>query len=105
MGHGSPPGLSSPRLLFILDRLLEEGSLTQADHRALSEGYRFVSTLDHSIRLVTGRSRQLPRDAEALKTIAARSSIADLESLLETLSVHRLNIRGAFEHVLEITRD
>jgi len=88
--------------VFILDRLGKNGSLSEADYQAFSEGYEFISELDHNIRLATGRSRQLPLDPEALRIITNRTGIADAASLLETLSLHRLNIRNAFERVLEI---
>jgi glutamate-ammonia-ligase adenylyltransferase len=88
--------------IFVLDKLREKGSLSEPDYEAFYGGYSFISQLDHSIRLVTGRSRQLPRDPEALRIITNRTGIADTASLLETLSIHRLNIRSAFEHVLEL---
>jgi glutamine synthetase adenylyltransferase len=97
-----PDDAENRSTLFVLDKLRERGSLSEPDYGAFSDGYRFISELDHSIRLVTGRSRQLPRDPEALRIIINRTGIADTASLLETLSIHRLNIRGAFERVLEI---
>src|SRR5262249_33451437 len=88
--------------VFILQRLMEKGSVSESDYQAFSDGYKFISELDHNIRLVTGRSRQLPNDPEALRIITKRTGIADTKSLLETLSMHRLNIRSAFERVLEV---
>src|SRR5262249_25517663 len=85
----------------VLDRLLANSSLSEADHDAFAVGHAFLSELDHNIRLVTGRSRQLPREPKALNIIADRLGIADPNSLLETLSLQRLNIRNAFERVLE----
>jgi glutamate-ammonia-ligase adenylyltransferase len=86
---------------YVLDRLLANGSLSLGDHDAFADGHAFLSELDHNVRLVTGRSRQLPRDPKALSIITERLGFADANSLLETLSLHRLNVRNAFERVLE----
>ncbi|HYJ90122.1 MAG TPA: hypothetical protein VEV84_02330, partial [Pyrinomonadaceae bacterium] len=87
---------------FVLDRLLDRASLSADEHRNFAEGHAFLTKLDHNIRLVTGRSRQLPRDPKSLRIITDRTGFADTTTLLETLSTHRLNIRNTFEDVLEI---
>jgi glutamate-ammonia-ligase adenylyltransferase len=89
---------------FVLDRLLEKGSISAGDHEAFGAGHAFLSELDHNIRLVTGRSRQLPRDTKSLRIVTDRCSFADTADLLETLSLQRLNVRNAFERVLETDR-
>ena len=88
----------------VLDRLLENGSIGRVDHEAFAEGHMFLSELDHNIRLVMGRSRQLPRDAKSLKIVTDRSGFADTTAFLETLSLQRLSVRNAFERVLEINQ-
>ena len=68
----------------------------------LRDGYRFLSALDHNLRLTIGRTNRLPLANEtALKTIAARMSLASPVDLLEQLTLHRLAVREAFENILE----
>jgi len=86
----------------VLDRLLERGSLSPDDHEALSAGHAFLSELDHNIRLVTGRSRQLPREPKSLQIVTDRSGFSDTADLIENLSLQRLNIRNVFERVLAV---
>ena len=84
----------------ILTMLWEKGSLTEADHVALNRGYAFLSELDHNVRLTTGRSRRVPAAADVLARIAKRMNIADQQTLLGELAIHRINIRRAFESIL-----
>jgi len=86
--------------MFVLEMLWEDGSLGQSDHESLTAGYAFLSELDHNIRLTTGRSRRVPHAASVLETISRRMNIADPQTLLGELAVHRINIRKAFENVL-----
>ena len=85
----------------VLERLLENGSITVAEYETFAAGHTILSEVDHNIRLVTGRSRLLPREPKLLKIIADRSGFADTPDLLETLSLQRLNIRNSFERVLK----
>ncbi len=45
---------------FTLERLREEGSLTEDDFATLSTGYSLLRTIDHNLRLIVGRSTRLP---------------------------------------------
>ena len=86
---------------FVLDRLLERGSLPPDHHAALLAGYRFISELDHAIRLTTGRSTKLPApNSRALSYAAARLRLPSPEDLLQHLSLHRISIRESFESVV-----
>ena len=84
-----------------LDVFAREGLLSAEDHQALAAGHRFLSELDHNIRLVLGRRSALPRaNAAALATISARMSLTNAQELSQQLSLHRMNIRHAFTNVL-----
>lgn len=84
-----------------LDRLLEADSLSEQNFEALTEGYRFLSELDHNIRLTVGRSTLVPLgNLPVLELIAQRMSYGDPNNLLEELASHRLAVREAFESVL-----
>lgn len=82
-----------------LDAFLRAGLVSPADHAALREGHAFLSALDHNIRLSIGRSSRFPRANPAvLERIASRMSLGSPEELAETLSIHRMNVRAAFEN-------
>ncbi len=84
-----------------LDEFFADGTLSAAEYQSLSEGYAFLSEMDHNIRLMVGRVSRLPRaNNAALERIAARMNAASPAELLERLTLHRLNIRAAFEQIL-----
>ena len=86
---------------FVLQMLLENGSLTKDEHSDLLAGYEFLSELDHSLRLTVGRSTLLPStNSKALDFAAERMGIDSSAELLQQLSIHRIAIRDAFESVL-----
>lgn len=79
--------------------------LADEDYEALSDGHRFLSTLDHNIRLLIGRSSRFPRaNQAALEAIATRMKLAAVSELGQQMAFHRMNIRAAFDNVLK-TRD
>jgi glutamate-ammonia-ligase adenylyltransferase len=87
---------------FMLERLHEVGSLVSEDHNNFLEGYRFLSDLDHNLRLTVGRTTRLPlANTKALAVIAGRMELASVEDLLEQLTLHRLNIRSSFDNILD----
>lgn len=86
------------------DRMLETlrsgGSLSKADFRALYEGYKFLSALDHAMRLIIGRSHLVPlANNPHLHTIVSRLGLSSVGEFNEELSMHRIAIREAFESV------
>jgi glutamate-ammonia-ligase adenylyltransferase len=86
---------------FMLQKLFENGSLDQDDRDDLSEGYEFLSDLDHNLRLTIGRSTRVPAsNRNVLEIISARMKLASAAELLEKLTLHRLNIRAAFDKIL-----
>ncbi len=88
--------------LFTLERLRENDSLNEEDFQNFSNGYEFLSELDHNLRLIAGRSTRLSTGNQTiLQIIAERMKFASSQELLENLTFHRLNIRAAFENILE----
>ena len=86
---------------FTLEKLFENDSLSREDFRNFSEGYKFLTELDHNLRLTDGRSTRLPiANRNRLQIIADRMNFGEIQKLLETLTLHRLNIRKSFENVL-----
>jgi glutamate-ammonia-ligase adenylyltransferase len=88
--------------VFTLEKLFENDSINAEDYKNFSDGYKFLSELDHNLRLTVGRSTRLPlANRKALETINKRMKTASIENLLEQLTFHRLNIRASFENILK----
>lgn len=67
---------------------------------SLADGHDFLSSLDHSIRLIAGRSTRLSHGNQALLAqIAKRLDLPSSAALLEALTLHRLAIRSAFDAI------
>ncbi len=67
--------------------------LSAEDYQNFSKGYEFLTELDHNLRLTIGRSTRLPSaNQTALQTIVKRMNFSSISKLLETLTLHRLNI-------------
>jgi glutamate-ammonia-ligase adenylyltransferase len=87
---------------FTLGKLFENRSLGAEDFENLSQGYEFLSALDHNLRLTVGRSTRLPlANRNALRIISSRMNLSSSKDLLEKLTFHRLNIRQGFENILK----
>jgi glutamate-ammonia-ligase adenylyltransferase len=86
---------------FTLNELARLGSLSPADHKSFLHGYRFLSELDHNLRLTVGRTTRLPLANHAtLQIVSRRMNLSSVSELLEQLTLHRLNNRAAFDNVL-----
>jgi glutamate-ammonia-ligase adenylyltransferase len=84
-----------------LERLLASGSINGSDFDSLSEGYAFLKELDHAIRLISGRSANLPvSENRLLRRVADRLEFGETQQLKEKLTLHRLSIRQTFEKFL-----
>lgn len=85
----------------VLRRLKESGSLAAADFGPLCDGYRFLSGLDHEMRLTVGRSTRFPAaNRAALEVIAERLGLGSGSELTGALAFHRMEVRAAFERVV-----
>ena len=87
--------------IFTLKKLSDKNSLSQDDFQNFSEGYKFLTELDHNLRLTVGRSTRLPiANRKVLQIISGRMNFDGIQQLLETLTIQRLNIRNSFENAL-----
>ena len=85
----------------MLQVLGERGSLAAEECRTMHDGYRFLSAVDHHLRLTMGRTTRLPAaNSHALEAVARRMGLASTSELLQQLTIHRLNIRTAFDNIL-----
>ena len=87
--------------LFTLERLREEGSLSDDDCETLSTGYSLLRNIDHNLRLIVGRSTRLPDpDHVIARDVASRMGFDPVE-LQETLVQQMKAIREAYNRMLE----
>jgi glutamate-ammonia-ligase adenylyltransferase len=85
---------------FTLERLRDEGSLSEDDYEALSSGYSLLRQIDHNLRLIVGRSTRLPdADHVIARDVAKRMDLDSIE-LQETLIEQMKGIRAAYNRIL-----
>jgi len=83
-----------------LERLHIAGALDQEDYEPMQDGYAFLRTLDHYLRLIVGRSTRLPAlDHPALRDIARSMNFASADELAASLTTHMTRIRAAYERI------
>jgi glutamate-ammonia-ligase adenylyltransferase len=85
-----------------LERLREVESLGEEDYVALSDGYALLRSVDHSLRLIAGRSTRLPAaDHPVMRDIARRLGYSSANALTEALKDHLTSIRAAYARITE----
>jgi glutamate-ammonia-ligase adenylyltransferase len=83
-----------------LERLREEGSLSEDDFTVLSEGYSLLRSIDHNLRLIVGRSTRLPDPNHvATKDVATRMGFASGAELHDTLITQMRAIRETWDRI------
>jgi [glutamine synthetase] adenylyltransferase / [glutamine synthetase]-adenylyl-L-tyrosine phosphorylase len=86
----------------MLKTLAERGSIDRSLYVDLQQGYDFLACLDHNLRLTIGRTTRVPSgDANTLSNIASRMDLDSAQTLLQNLTIHRLNIRAAFDAIMD----
>ncbi|MFL6230010.1 MAG: hypothetical protein ACJ741_14660 [Pyrinomonadaceae bacterium] len=82
-----------------LTRLSDAGSLDADSFAALSEGYATLRRLDHSLRLVAGRSARVPAAADhpLVADLARAAGFASPEAMLGLLRARMADVRAAYE--------
>ena len=86
---------------FTLERLREEGSLTDEDFSVLSNGYSLLRSIDHNLRLITHRSTRLPDPNHvAAKDVATRAGFESVAEMQETVTEQMRAIREAYNRIL-----
>jgi glutamate-ammonia-ligase adenylyltransferase len=84
-----------------LERLREEGSLSEEDFVVMSGGYELLRLVDHQLRLIAGRSTRVPKaDHPIAKDVSKKLGFDSAERLKETLSEQMRLIREAYERIL-----
>lgn len=87
---------------FMLDKLA--ASIQKSSPLdSLADGHEFLSTLDHNIRLIGGRSTRLSQGNDVLlDAIATRMNLSSHTTLLDDLTLQRLAVRSAFDAITTI---
>jgi glutamate-ammonia-ligase adenylyltransferase len=86
---------------FTLERLREEGSLTEDDCSILTNGYSLLRSLDHNLRLIVGRSTRLPDPNHVMaRDVARRMGFGTVDELQRTLADQMEAIRAAYNRIL-----
>jgi glutamate-ammonia-ligase adenylyltransferase len=86
---------------FTLERLRVEGSIDETDFVQLSNGYQLLRAVDHSLRLIAGRSTRLPdANHQTARDVATRLGFDSAAELHETLAEQMTAIREAYNHIL-----
>ena len=86
---------------FTLERLREEGSLSEEDFSALSGGYSLLRSIDHNLRLIVGRSTRLPDPHHpTARDVAARAGFSSADNLQQELTDQMQAIRAAYKRIL-----
>ena len=87
---------------FTLERLREEGSLTEDDFSTLSTGYSLLRSVDHNLRLIVGRSTRLPDPNHVTAAdVARRMGFVSVAELHQTLLEQMELIRDAYTRLLQ----
>lgn len=93
---GKTPRLRERNSLKALDALLAARLVSEDDHRALCEAYRFLRSVEHRIQVVQERqTHSLPPKTDEMKALARRSGYLrpnGLERFREVLEEHRRNV-------------
>ncbi|HSO76847.1 MAG TPA: hypothetical protein VLU47_18620, partial [Blastocatellia bacterium] len=78
----------------------ELGAIDESSARILFEGYWFLRSLDHWMRLLMDRARPvLPASAVAMGDIARALGMNSVEELERAVAQHTAGIRGVYEGV------
>lgn len=84
-----------------LERLREEGSLTEDDFTTMSTGYSLLRSIDHNLRLIVGRSTRLPDPNHVTaRDVAARMGFSSVTELQETLIEQMQAIRDSYNRIV-----
>jgi glutamate-ammonia-ligase adenylyltransferase len=87
---------------FTLERLREEGSLSEEDFVALSSGYSLLRSIDHNLRLIVGRSTRLPDpNHPTAKDVALRAGFGSVVEMQEELTDQMKSIRSTYKRILD----
>jgi glutamate-ammonia-ligase adenylyltransferase len=87
---------------YVLERLNQEGALSEEDYAILSNGYSLLRAVDHSLRLIVGRSTRLPEpEHPTANDVATKMGFESAMALQTTLVEQMKLIREAYKRVVD----
>jgi len=87
---------------YVLERLNQEAALSEDDYAVLSNGYSLLRAVDHSLRLMVGRSTRLPEPEHPTASDVATKMGFESAAALQTTLVEQMRlIREAYERVVD----
>jgi glutamate-ammonia-ligase adenylyltransferase len=101
--HGPEhPDLRARATVPALRAAAELGLAAPVDCALLIDGYRFLRTLEHRLRIVHDRSVQrLPREPDELDKLARRAGYADSQGLLRDYAHWTREVRSAYARLIQ----
>jgi len=86
---------------FTLERLREEGSVSEEDFAVLSSGYSLLRSIDHNLRLIVGRSTRWPDpNHPTARDVAMRVGFESVVEVQEELVEQMKSIRSAYNRIV-----
>lgn len=86
---------------FTLERLREEGALSEDDFSTMGSGYSLLRSIDHNLRLIVGRSTRLPDPNHVTaRDVASRMGFVSVAELQQTLIEQMEAIRDTYNRIL-----
>jgi len=86
---------------FTLERLRNEGALSEDDFVTLSTGYGLLRSVDHNLRLIVGRSTRLPdSDHPTARDVASKMGFESAVTLRQILTEQMNSIRDAYTRIV-----
>ena len=81
-------------------RTRDSEAISMSQYEILADGYNFLSSLDHHLRITVGRATRLPiANKAALEIMTDRMGLASTEELLGLLAVTRGSVRAVFDEI------
>ena len=75
--------------------------LSEEDFEVLSSGYSLLRSIDHSLRLIVGRSTRLPDpNHPTARDVALRAGFQSVGEMQETLTDQMQSIRTTYKRIL-----
>lgn len=87
---------------FTLERLREEGSLSEEEFSVLSGGYSLLRSIDHNLRLIVRRSTRLPDPNHVTaRDVALRAGFDSVAEMQEELAEQMKAIRATYDRITQ----
>ena len=98
---GRQPELQERALIAVLPRLVDLGHINSVSAEVLSDGYRFLRDVEHSLQAEGDRqTHSLPSAEESRSRLAFCMGYADYPEFQQALDKHRVRIQAVFAELV-----